>query len=172
MLWLQPSPWGRWLAAASILALAVVVEFRPDAMVDHPFATENIPAGEAISELNTEMRRVPKGLMPLPEPGAVARRLIPEGSPVTAADTGPPQQIVPAGWWMVEMDVPRSAGVGDTVSIVLLDSGRVVTGVVVSTSSPDAFDPSPGAVAVETGSATEVAVAAAIGRVVVLVSTG
>lgn len=172
MLWLQTPPWGRWLAAALILAVALVAEFRPDDMVDHPFATETIRSGEEVTELNTEMRSVPRGLMTPPAPGEVANRHIPEGSPVTAADTGPPQRLVPPGWWIVEMDVPRSAAVGDTVSIILIDGGQVVSGVVAVTSSPDTFDPFPGGVAVDAGSAAEVAVAAAGGRAAVLVSTG
>lgn len=172
MLWLQSPPWGRWIAAGLILCLALWIELKPDVMVEHPFAVETIAPGDPITEHNTEPRRLPAGLLEPPPPGSVAVREVPAGAPVMASDAGPLDRIVPSGWWIVAVGVPRHAQVGEQVHLVLLDSGRVVPGVVAMPPSQDPFDASPGGVAVDPGAATEVAMAASADRVVVLISAG
>lgn len=172
MLWLQPPPWGRWAAAALILGFALWAELRPEPTVEHPFATETILPGEVLDELNTETRRLPAGLLDPPPPGSVALRQIAAGTPLVAGDASPEGRLVPPGWWIVAVQVPRHAAVGDRVQLVLVDSGQVVPGVVALAPSEDPFDPTPGGVAVEPGAATRVAMAASGDRLVVLVSSG
>jgi hypothetical protein len=121
--------------------------------------------------VNTEMRRVPSGLLEPIGTGDVALRDIAEGSPIIASDVGPPSSMVPAGWWMVALEVPAGASRGDIVRLVMLDSGTVVDGVVATSGSSDTFGSSGGAVAVHPDHAGEVAAASVNGRVSVLIST-
>jgi len=172
MLWLQTPPWGRWAAALALLAAAAWVELRPDTLVDHPFAAAPIAAGDEVNEANTEMRRVPAGLLDAVSLGATAIRSVEEGSPVLDEDVGSPGSRFPAGWWVVSAEIPPWALVGDRVRLVMLDSGAVAEGVVASRPSDDPLAPGEGGVAVSPESADEAAAAAAEGRLAVLVSTG
>jgi len=172
MLWLQTPPWGRWAAALALLAAASWVELRPDPLVDHPFAAVPIAAGDEVNEANTEMRRVPAGLLDAVSLGATAVRSVEEGSPVLDEDTGAPGSQVPAGWWVVSADIPSWAMVGDEVRLVMLGSGAVAEGIVASRPSDDLLESGKGGVAVPPESADEAAAAAAEGRLAVLVSTG
>lgn len=171
MLWLQSPPWAKWIAVGLISTLALWLEIRPDPNVDYPFASIDIAPGEAIGQHNTEKRRLPAGILDPPPDGVHALEVIPAGTPILEADTGSGQAVIPEGWWIVSVDVPTGAAVGDFVRLVLLDSGRSVEGVVASVSSEDPFSPSRGGVAVEPASSAEVAVSAANGRVAILVST-
>ena len=172
MLWLQSSPFGRWVAAGLLVAVALWVEFRPDPIVDHPFAIEAIAVGEELTSLNTETRRIPSGLLDLIRPDAVATQTIESGEPILASHVGDGDSTIPAGWWVVAADVPAIARAGDQVKIVLLDSGKVVEGVIASSVSDDPFAAASGGIAVAPASASEVAMAAADSRIAVLVSTG
>lgn len=172
MFWLGRTPWAKWIAVGLLTAVALWLEVRPDSLVEHPFANVDIAVGETIGPHNTEMRPVPAGMLEPTEEGAVALHPIPAGTPVLAAHIGQAEAVVPTGWWIVSLDVPAGAAIGDQVRVVLLDESRAVPGVVSSVSSSDGFVGSSGGVAVEPGEATGVAVAAAEGRVVVLLSVG
>lgn len=172
MFWLQTPPWGRWALAALIAAFALWVELRPDPMVDHPFASQPIARGEALSAANTSMRQVPRGLFePIPDE-AVAGREIPTGSPVLQYFLGGNSADIPDGWWVVTVEVPRSARAGDRVRVVVVDTGQIIEGLVMSVGHPDAFTPYGGSIAVPGDQAPTVAAASAHGRVVLLVSPG
>ena len=69
-------------------------------------------------------------------------------------------------------DVPADTNPGDRVRVVLLTTGEIVAGVVTSAFDDDPFSATSGAIAVEAGSAGQVAMAAADGEIAVLVSTG
>lgn len=172
MLWFQPMPWGRWALVILIAAVAVYVEFRPDPTVESPFATTAISAGDVIDETNTELRRVPAGLLDSGQIGDVATRSILPGSPVMAGDVGEQGRTVPPGWWVVGVTLPDGADVGEQVRLVLLDSGEEVPGVVAHPGSDDPFAAADGGVAVPPEKSSAVAVAAANGRVALLISSG
>lgn len=172
MLWFQPVPWARWLLALLIAAVAIYVEFRPDASVEAPFATTLISPGDPIDETNTELRRVPAGLLESASRGTVATRTVLPGSPVMVGAVGEDGDTVPPGWWVVGVTLPDGAEVGDDVRLVLLDSGLEVSGVVAHPGSDDPFAAADGGVAVPSDMSAEVAVASAGGRVAVLISTG
>ena len=172
MLWLQTPPWGRWLAAIAIAATATWVEFRPDPLVDHPFAEIPIAAGESLSEANIIYRRIPSGLIePVPVDG-VALRPIKEGEPLLPTSVGPEDRSIPAGWWTIELEVPQGADRGDPARLVLLDTGEVMEAVVVVGLDDDPLGRASGAVAVGPEHAAAVAAAAAAGRVAVMIRTG
>ncbi|MCZ6737626.1 MAG: hypothetical protein O7B77_06585 [Actinobacteria bacterium] len=172
MLWLQSPPLGRWIAAGLLVAVAIWLEFGPDPLVDHPFATEAIAVGEELTSLNTETRPIPSGLLDQVHPNAVAARVIEKGEPILASDVGDGDSVIPVGWWVISADVPAIARAGDRVKIVLLDSGKVVEGVIAFSVPDDPFAAASGGIAVAPASASEVAVAAADSRIAVLVSTG
>lgn len=154
-----------------VTAIAFWLEIRPDPMTEHPFAVTEIATGEAIGDHNTEQRAVPVGMFEAPEDDAHALVDIPAGAPVLASQTGPSRLVMPYGWWIVSLDVPLDADVGDPVRVVLFDDGRTVEGVVSSVGFSDGFTTSTGGVALAPDVASDVAVAAAAGRVAVLVST-
>jgi flagella basal body P-ring formation protein FlgA len=172
MLWFEPLPYGRWALVAVIAVFALWVEFKPEATVDQPFATVEIAAGDTIDGSNTEMHRVPAGMLRGAGLGEVAVRSIAPGEPVLAGDVGDPAAAVPAGWWVVGVSLPQSAVVGDDVRLVMLDSGNEVSGVVAHPGSDDPFAAADGGVAVPSEKASDVALAAANGRLAVLIATG
>ena len=172
MLWFQPFPWGRWALVIALSLFAAYVELRPDPTTEVPFATVDIAPGEPIDETNTELRLAPLGLLEAARPGDVATRLVPTGSPVMASSVGEAGMTVPPGWWIVAVTLPDGADVGEEVRLVLLDSGREVTGVVARPGSDDPFAAADGGVAVPPESSAEVARAGAEGRLAVLISTG
>ena len=172
MLWFQPFPWGRWALVLLIAGAAAYVELMPDASVQAPFAVRTINVGETIDETNTELRRVPEGLLETAGPGAVATQRISAGSPVMASAVGMQGETVPPGWWIVGVALPHGAALGDEVKLVLLDTGDEVPGVVANPGSDDPFAAADGGVAVPPASSADVALAAANGRLAVLVSSG
>lgn len=172
MLWFQPMPWGRWTLVILVALVAAYVEFRPDPTVEAPFATTTISPGDVIDETNSELRRVPAGLLDTAQRGDVATRSILPASPVMATDVGEEGRTVPPGWWILGVALPDGADVGEHVRLVMLDSGTEVSGVVAHAGSDDPFAAADGGVAVPPESSAEVAVAAANGRVAVLISSG
>ncbi|MFP3882135.1 MAG: SAF domain-containing protein [Actinomycetota bacterium] len=172
MLWFQPFPWGRWALVLLIAGAAAYIEFMPDAKVEVPFAVRTINVGETIDETNTELRQIPDGLMETADLGAVAIQRITVGSPVVASAVGERGETVPPGWWVVGVRLPDGAAVGDEVKLVLLDTGDEVPGMVAHPGSDDPFAAADGGVAVPPESSADVALAAANGRLAVLVSTG
>ena len=172
MIWLQRPPWAKWIAVSIVTVVAFWLEVRPDPMTEHPFAVTDISAGETIDHANTEMRMVPAGLFEVPGEDAHALVDIPAGAPVLAEQTGPSRLVMPQDWWIVAIDVPLEANIGDPVKLILFDNGRSIEGVVSAVGSSDGFTPSTGGVAVAPEVASEVAMAVASGRVAVLVSTG
>lgn len=171
MLWLQKPPWAKWIAVGLIFSVATWLELRPEPQVDHPFAIVDIAPGDALGPHNTETRQVPSGLLEPPPDEARATEPIPAGTPILAAYTSREERNLPEGWWIVSTTVPAGAVVGDPVKVIMLDSGSSVDGIVTSIPMTDAFSSIDGGVAVPEHNATEVAVAAANGRVAVLLST-
>ena len=172
MIWLQSAPWGRWILSGLIACFALWFELRPDKMVEHPFATSRIEVGELISGANTTMERVPAALFTEIDPGSVASNSIPAGAPIHITDTADADSPIPPGWWVVSAELPVGARSGDSVTVVLLESGEVANGVVVTTSIDDGFSNNEGGIAIEPTHAVSVARAAAEGRIAVLISTG
>ena len=172
MLWFDPLPWGRWALVGIVALFALYLEFRPDPTIDIPFAVTDILPGDPIDETTTEMRTVPVGLFEAAELGDVASDRIVAGEPVLGSDVDANAAVVPTGWWVVGVTLPDGASVGDRVRLVLLDSGEEVEGVIAHPGSDDPFAAADGGVAVPADSSAAVALAAAEGRLAVLVSTG
>ena len=172
MLWFDPLPWGRWALVALVAVFALYLEFRPDSTVEVPFAIADMLPGEVVDETTTEMRRVPAGMLDAAEAGDRTSTRIVAGEPVLASDVDADSAVVPKGWWVVGVTLPDGAAVGDDVRLVLLDTGEEVAGVIAHPGSDDPFAAADGGVAVPADSSAAVALAAADGRLAVLVSTG
>lgn len=172
MLWFEPFPWARWALVLLVAGGAAFVELKPDATVETPFATATILPGDTIDATNTELRRVPSGLLETAERGAVATRRIASGSPVLQTWVGEQGSVVPPGWWIVAVSLPEGAETGDEVRLVLVDTGDEIPGVVAHAGSDDPFAAADAGVAVPPESSAQVAMAAFGGRLAVLVSAG
>lgn len=172
MLWFEPFPWARWALVLLVAAAAAYVELKPDASVESPFAIETIHPGDTIDADNTELRRVPAGLLETAERGTVATRRIAAGSPVLQSSVGELGRVVPPGWWIVAVALPDGAEVGDDVRLVIVDTGEQVPGVVAHGGSDDPFGAADAGVAVPPDRSAEVAMASFNGRLAVLVSAG
>jgi hypothetical protein len=170
VIWLQSPPWGRWAVAALIAAVALWIEFRPEAMIPHPFAIDEITAGSPIDETNTEIRMVPVGTFTMVELGQVARITISAGDPVLASQLGEESEVAPDGWWSLEMPMPLGARPGDAARIVLVDSDVIAQAVVIEDPDQDPLGSGTGLIAVEAERAADVARAAGEGRAVVMIA--
>ena len=146
-------------------------QFKPVTMVEHPFATAAIEPGEPIGADNTRYVEVPDGLLPAVPVEGVAKRIIDAGNPLLPGDIGSPAEVIPEGWWQLDVEVPASASVGARMLLVLVDSGSVVNGVLTRPAANDTFGSGLGSIAVSPQDAGEVAVAAANGRIAVLASS-
>ncbi len=171
MVWLQTPPWGRWLLSALIAAVAIWVEMGPEPSVSHPFAVADIAAGSVVDASNTEERTLAAGLLEPVELGGTTRAPIPAGDPVLASDLGEESSMVPDGWWVIEVALPRGAAVGDDARVVLLDSGDVVEAKVVGSTDEDPLGSGLGMVAVEPERATAAVMAAAEGKVAIMIAS-
>jgi len=170
VLWLQSPAWGRRLAAVAIVLIALFVEFRPTPLTEHPFLTTAVSAGEEIGDWNTEMRKVPVGLLEEVEPVGTAAKPIAEGEPLLTSMLTVTGDPVPDGWWTIEIELPDGTSAGTNAQLVLLDSGDVVDAVVVAEPVDDSLGSNLGSVAVAPEAAVATAVAAANGEIAVMTS--
>ena len=170
MLWLQTPPWGRWIAAGLIVLGALWVELRPQASVEHPFATEDIAAGAEIGDWNSRLQRVPAEMLEPVTLAGVALTDIAAGEPILASTVGAREEKIPNGWWTIEIALPGGAAPGDRAQVVLLDTGSVVPAVVATGVSDDPLGSGVGSVAVSGENAAEVAAATVNGRVAVMIA--
>jgi hypothetical protein len=169
MLWLQNPQWGRWSIAVVLTVLAIWAEFGPDPSVQHPFATQEIAAGDEIGPHNTENRPIPRGLLnPIPATGFATRVFLAE-EPITVGGIAEMPLGAPQGWWSIEVDLPTGVVKGDEVELILLDTGATVAGRVTSAPSDDPLADGRGSVAIPPEMAVAVASAVVNGRVAVLV---
>lgn len=140
--------------------------------VAHPFAKEDITAGQEISADMVTMIPVPIGtLSPVVLP-VVARRALSGGDPVLASDTGV-EPAVPAGWMSLALPIAGQPPPGTTLElIVTADSqGQLlrIPAVVSQVETPSGFDQPLTLVAVPPDAAGEVALAQTEGRIVVFI---
>lgn len=176
MFWLERPPYLRWAAAVVLVALAASAELRRAPTVQHPFLRDQAPAGTELTEALVEWRAVPPGLLPAVEVAGAAGRLLQAGEPLLPSSLATGVEA-PEGWWALSVALPSGTLPGAAVQLVLLpndptQSVRVVPGVVMEAGAGgDAFavDAQLGTVAVPPEAAAAAAVAAAEGRLTVLV---
>ncbi len=170
MYWLGSPAYLRWLAAGLIVAGALLLEFRPTHMVDHPFASESIARGDPLSAV--VWRRIPDGLFPVPDlGGSFAAVDVGEGEPLLPSHVSEAGYVSP-DWWSIPVAMPFGAPVGTSVQLVDSATGQLIEGVIVAEPPDDPFAIEPAAlVAVPPESAAAFAVAAATGQVTVLIAS-
>ncbi|MEN8113953.1 MAG: SAF domain-containing protein [Actinomycetota bacterium] len=169
MFWLTRPPYLRWAAAASIVVFALVWDLRSTAEALYPFASKTISPGAPITDELVEWRPVPMGIMAMPDLSRpVASREIEAGEPIVpSAVSG--ETLVPEGWWSVPVALPATAEPGARVRLIGTEMPFDVEGVVVSRGTDDLFSYSDsGSVAVPPDAASNVAVAALDGTLIVL----
>jgi hypothetical protein len=172
VIWLQGPQWIRWTIAIIIALTAIWTEFRGDASVEHPFAVAIITVGDPITDEVIEMRQVPRGLLPSVDEFGFAARTFHPGEPITPSGVTTDEVFSTAGWWALEIAVPRTAKPGDPVQLVLIDTGMVIAGTVWAGADSDPLSSGLGSVALPPEHAAAAASASANGRVVVLLSAG
>ncbi len=180
MLWLSRPPYLRWLGAAVILGLALWIELRPRAEVEHPYARTDLAAGSVVDEESVEWRPVPSGVLPPVELDGLAVVDIPAGEPLSPALIATDSVEPPEGWWALEVPLPAGALPGGLVRMVLLPGlgvagqPQVVEGEVMARLPDDPLNPGEptGLVAIPAAAAAPAAAAVAEGRAVVLIGGG
>ena len=166
--WFGRPPYVRWVAAGILLAVAVLLEFRPTSYVLHPFTAEVVAAG---SPPEVEWRKVPEGLFPAPDlAGAVATHVVAAGEPITPSDVTAAASP-PPGWWQVALEVSFTLVPGADVQIVLTDASKTVQAVVVRMGAADSLHGPVALVAVPADDAAAVARAVASRKFVVLAAS-
>ena len=140
--------------------------------MEHPFAVATISVGDPITDQVIEMRQVPRGLLPPVDKFGFAARTFDPGEPITPSGVTAYEVSATAGWWALEIAVPRTAKPGDPVQLVLIDSGMVIAGTVRAVADSDPLASGLGLVALPPEHAAAAASASASGRVVVLLSAG
>lgn len=168
MYWLQPPPYLRWAAAATLVIGAFLWDLRGTPSVPHPFAADEIAAGSPLGEADVVWRSLPRGAFPIPDLAAAVTAVdLSPGDPISAAVlTG--AAPIPEGWWAIPLDVSDRAGPGDRVLLVVVDPPMTLSGIVVESASGDAMSLSrrPALVAVPATDAAVVAAAGAAGLLV------
>lgn len=167
MYWLAPPPTLRYLAAVAILLVAVVWDLWPESTVQHPFVATDLTAGSPVAGA-IEWRPVPKGVLPEVDADGVVLVDVAKGEPLVPSHLG--VAPIPAGWWVVALDVPASTPIGTEVRVAVTspasNEATLIRGVVVSGAADGPGGK--GSVAVPEADAGLVAAAAAGGRVTVL----
>ncbi|HSM01349.1 MAG TPA: SAF domain-containing protein [Acidimicrobiia bacterium] len=168
MYWLQRPPYLRRAAAALLIVGAVVWDLRGASTEAHPFASQAIAAGSAITSGNVVWRSLPAGSFAIPDlVDRVAAVDLPAGEPITVSVLAAPA-TVPEGWWAVPIDIGPHAVPGDEVMLVITDPPVTVGGVVVGAQRGDPYslDYRPALVAVPAEMAAVVAAASRAGLLV------
>ena len=173
MIWLQKPQWVRWGVAVLVALAALWSEFGVEAVVEHPFAVAPVRAGEELNDANVEFRTIPEGVLaPVLELGKAAHDYG-AGDPLTPGGVSFGPTGGTEGWWELEIDLPAGAGVGDSIRLLLLESGLLIEGVVaVVPSTDDPFGDATGSVAFPAEDAVPVAAAIATGRHVAMLESG
>ncbi|MDJ0923498.1 MAG: hypothetical protein QNJ77_02960 [Acidimicrobiia bacterium] len=139
MFWLRRPPYLRWIGAGLLLAIGVLIEFRPIPVERYPFAAEPLAAGTRIDEA-IDWRDVPGGLMPA-WAGAVS------GIAAIDIETGDPllpsvvaDQATPTGWWSIPVPLVATVAPGTRVRLVAGYGGAILEGIVVEPGIDDGFE--------------------------------
>lgn len=175
MYWFHRPPYLRYALAIGICTAALWAEFRPHNTVEHPFASQSIPAGSQLEHDLFTMRDVPAGLMRPVDVAGRAQHDIEEGEPLTAGLIESDVVPVPSDWWTLAIALGQDVIPGDHVRLVLRIEPEtiIVDGIVIraGTSGQDdfGFEQQTAVVAVPPDAASSVAIAVTDHRLTALV---
>lgn len=167
MYWLAPPSTRRWVAAGLIVAAAIVWDLWPEPVVLHPHAATDLAAGTVLEPGDVDLRSIPVGVVPPVDPVGVLAVAVAAGEPLVPSHLT--TTLPPDGWWVIDVDLPPDAVVGQEVRLGVPGVGDAAAalypGVVTRSGGVGA---EPGSVAVPEDVAGPVAAASTSGRIVVL----
>jgi hypothetical protein len=163
-------PYLRWLAAAGIIAIGLLIEFSDRATTPHPFVATDVAAGTVIAADDVEWRDVPGGYLVAPRfEGLVAATDLTSGTPLLKSLLRS-REPTPVDWWAVPVPVPPGIPTGAEVQLVLTLTGERIPGRIVAAAVDTGFGfENPGLVAIPPDHVAAVAAAAATSDLVVAV---
>lgn len=164
-------PYLRWIAAALLVVGAAAWEVQKTAGVAHPFARHAISASTPLTIADISWRRVPSGLLPMPNlDGVTAAHDLAAGEALAPSSVST-HRPVPEDWWAVPASLPPGSAIGDRVRLVVIEPPASFDGIIAAPSSEDSFGfDATGLVAVHPSDAVAAAAAAANGTLLVLVA--
>ncbi|RZV45534.1 MAG: hypothetical protein EX267_05215 [Acidimicrobiia bacterium] len=166
MFWFGRPPYLRWVAAATLVVGAAMIEFWPTDEAAYPFTSTAVEAGEPV---RVEWRMLPAGTYPrVSLDGKVAGHAMPAGEPIAASDLQVPIDI-PDGWWALALEAPFPLYPGAATRLVLGEGGDV-PGIVIASGDGNSFGTPTALIAVPGEHASAVAMAASARQIVVLVA--
>lgn len=174
MLWLQPPPFLRWLAAGILVAAAAWSEFAPAPGVEITVLATDVTAGTLLVPDLVETLRVADPGFETVAPHGVAQVDLRAGDPLLASMIG--EASVPTDWVSIDAEVPEGARPGQAaVAIVTAAAdGNQPTefpALVVKSARQDAFGDRIGSIAVPPEWAARAGQALAEGRLVIGIKT-
>ncbi|MGA7270051.1 MAG: SAF domain-containing protein [Acidimicrobiia bacterium] len=174
MLWLQPPPLLRWLAAGLLIAAAAWSEFAPESGVEITVVSRDVAAGAALGPEMVETLRMPDPGFETAAPHGVAMIDLRAGDPLLPTMVS--EVSIPAGWVIIDAHLPERARPGQAAVAVVTTAGDGVQPVefpamVVEAGTSDAFGTETGAIAVPPEWVALAGQAVAEGRLVVGVRT-
>jgi hypothetical protein len=165
--WLRRPPYLRWITAALLLTVGLMIEFRGGPTERYPFAANTISAGAPVDS-SVDWRTVPSGLLPewTDAVGGIAKTAIAAGDPLLPSATA--TFSVPSDWWSLAIPLPTTAPPGTPIRLVLDDPDAVVEGVLLEAGIETGFEMI-GMVAFAPSDASRVAAASGNGALVVMI---
>ncbi len=174
MLWLQPPPVLRWLAAGLLIAAAAWSEFAPPPGVEITVLARDVSAGTTLGPDLVQTRRVPEPGFDTVAPHGVALIDLQAGDPLLPTMVS--EVVVPTGWVTIDAELPKQAQPGQAAVAVVITTGEGASpiefpAIVVEAGAPDAFGTGAGSIAVPSDRVAQAGEAVAEGRLVVGVRT-
>jgi hypothetical protein len=175
VLWLQPPPLLRWLAAGLLVAAAAWSEFAPPPGVEITVLARDVPAGTRLGPDVVETRRVSEPGFETVTPEGVALIDLKAGDPLLS--TMLTEVSIPPDWVTIDAELPKQARPGQAAVAVVIGSEDGTApvefpAVVVEAGESDAFGSGAGSIAVPAQWVAVAGEAVAQGRLVVGVETG
>ncbi len=137
--WLRRPPYLRWLVAASLVVIGLIVETGGGETERYPFAATAIAAGTDIAD-TIEWRTVPSGLLPAWQESVtgVAACEVAAGHPLLPGLGG--ETEIPAGWWSIPVPLPIAATPGTRLRLLNSITGELVDGILAMAGTDDGFE--------------------------------
>lgn len=170
MLWLQPPPYLRWLAAGILVAAAAWSEFAPAPGVEINVLAGDVTAGTPLDPDLVQTRRVADAGFVTVTPHGVALIDLKAGDPLLASMVG--EVSIPADWVTIDAELPEGARPGQTAVAIVTAAPEGAQpiefpAVVVRAGRQDAFGAAAGSIAVPPEWAASAGQAVAEGRLVI-----
>lgn len=136
--WMRRPPYLRWLIAAALIVIGLMLESGGGKTERYPFAATAVNAGTDIATA-VEWRTVPSGLLPAWEDSVtgIAACDVLAGHPLLPGLRK--ELAIPAGWWSIPVPLPVAATPGTRLRLLNSVTGELVDGVLATTDTDDGF---------------------------------